>query len=32
VVLETDGTFTMLNDSGQTATTARQDVAGYPVR
>jgi uncharacterized membrane protein YcaP (DUF421 family) len=32
VVLETDGTFTVLNNSGQPATTAQQDVAGYPVR
>jgi uncharacterized membrane protein YcaP (DUF421 family) len=30
VVLETDGSFTVLNDAGQLATSARQDVAGYP--
>lgn len=29
VVLETDGSFTVLNDAGEMATSARQDVAGY---
>jgi uncharacterized membrane protein YcaP (DUF421 family) len=32
VILETDGSFSVLGNEGQAATSARRDVPGYPVK